>query len=237
MALHAGQADAAARHAAEAVDLSEEAADLTSLALAWTVRSQLALLQGAVEAAASCLDRGQAANDAVDDPWHHGLAAMLRSLAAALRGDVRSAEREAIAAIDALRLVGDVSTLVPVLLEYSRILQSDGRIEAAEAAAREAGEVSESLGLRGWRSTSSSRLGSLAVLRGEHNVGAQHYRAAADLAHELALPHAELAALKGLALAYGQMGDDASARRCHDAARALATRVGRAPELDDAARG
>jgi tetratricopeptide (TPR) repeat protein len=227
LALLAGRADLAHRHAAEAIDLGEQASDFTSLGLAWTVRYQLALLGGSVEVAATCLDRGQQADDSVDDRWHHGLAAMLRSLAADLRGHTESAEREAVTAIDTFRMVGDVCTLVPVLHEYSRMLQSSGRIEAAEAVAREGRDLSESCGLRGWQSRMSTQLGSLAVLRGDNEVGAGHYRAAVDLAHELALPHAELAALEGLARAHHHNGDRTIARQCQDAAHALATHLER----------
>ena len=89
---------------------------------------------------------------------------------------------EGVTAIDILRSVGDLCTLVLMLHEYSRMLQSSGRIEAAEAAAREAHDVSESFGLRGWQSRISTRLGSLAVLRGDDRLGAEHYRAALRLA-------------------------------------------------------
>src|SRR4029077_9132383 len=64
LALQAGRGDPASRYAAEAIALSDKAAAFPSLGLAWTVRFQLALLEGSVEVAASCLDRGQQANDA-----------------------------------------------------------------------------------------------------------------------------------------------------------------------------
>src|SRR5262249_39240461 len=128
--------------------------------------------------------------------------------------------------IDTFRSVGDVCTLVPMLHEYSRMLQAGDRIEQAEAAVREARDVCESFGLRGWQSSTSGRLASLALLRGDHEAAAAHYRAAADLAHELASPHAELAALEGLALAHEHTGDEAAAVRYREAARVIAVQLG-----------
>jgi tetratricopeptide (TPR) repeat protein len=150
---------------------------------------------------------------------------MQRALAAHLQGHAELAAGDAVTAIVAFRSVGDICTLVPMLHQYSRILQSSGNIEAAEAAVREARDVSDSFRLRGWQSTTSRRLGGLATLRGDHEAAVLHYRTAIDLAHELALPHAELAALKGLALAHNAIGDHAAARQCDDAARAITDRL------------
>jgi tetratricopeptide (TPR) repeat protein len=227
LALQAGRSDVATRRAVEAIELGDEVADFASLGLAWTVRFQLALLEGSTDLAATCLDRGQEADDAVDDAWHHGLAAMMRSLAADLRGQRESAEREAVRAIDTFRVVGDICTLVPMLHEHSRMLQSAGRFEAAEAAVLEARDVSESFGLRGWQPITRSRLGSLAMLRGHAETAAEHYRAAADLAHDLALPHAELAALEGLARTHHRNGDHATAQQYEDAAQAITLQLER----------
>jgi predicted ATPase/DNA-binding SARP family transcriptional activator len=234
VALAAGDAQAAARHADEAIDVSEAAADHTSLGLACTLSAQLALIEGRADVAASRLDRGQEAYETGNDPWHNGLAAFLRSWAAMLHGRTEVAERELLAAIGVFRSVGDICTLVSALNEHSRMLQTDGRIEAAEAAAAEARDVSESFGLRGWQSTMATRLGSLALLRGDNELGAEHYRAAVDLAHDLALPHAELAALEGLALAHQHNGDHAMARQSQDAALAIATQLGRSATTGEA---
>jgi hypothetical protein len=65
------------------------------------------------------------------------------------------------------------------------------------------------------------------VLRGDDESAARHYRAAVDLAHELALPHAELAALEGLALVHRHNGDQATARQYDHAAQTIAIRLGR----------
>jgi tetratricopeptide (TPR) repeat protein len=73
----------------------------------------------------------------------------------------------------------------------------------------------------------SSRLGSLALVRGDHERAVELYRTVVDLARELALPAAEAAALDGLGLAHRRAGAYDDARRCHQAARAIADRLGR----------
>jgi predicted ATPase/DNA-binding SARP family transcriptional activator len=201
LGVQVGDRAAAAARAAEAVELSETAGDNSALGLAWFVVSQIALLEGRVADAAECQDRAQRANASEPDLWHRGIAAMMGALAAILRGDTTTAERDALVAIDSLRAVGDVCQLVPILHEYGRTLQGAGRIEEAEAALREAHDVSEAFGLRGWQSASGTRLGELALLRGDHGAALDHYRQAADLARAVALPATEAAALQGLELA------------------------------------
>jgi predicted ATPase/DNA-binding SARP family transcriptional activator len=227
VAIEAGDADAAARHAAEAIELSEQVFDHTYLGLAWTVSAELALLDGNADLAASSLDLAQAAHDAVDDQWHKGIAASLRMWAASLRGQRETAEREAVTAVGVFRSVGDVCTLVATLNQYSRMLESAGKLDEADEAAREARDVSEAFGLRGWASTMRARLGSRALVRGDAARAAGHYRAAIELARDLALPTAEAEALEGLALAHERDGDHEAARRCREEARALTDRLGR----------
>jgi predicted ATPase len=224
--LVAGDTDAAARHAPEAIRLSEQAVANTSLGLAWTVSAQLALLEGRADLAATCLDRAQAADEAVDDQWHKGIAASLRMWAASLRGEQEPAAREAHTAVRIFRSVGDVCTLAPTLIEYSRMLESVGKLDEAEEVAREARDVSENFGLRCWQSTTRARLGSLALVRGDTTRAAEHYRAALDLARDVVLPTAEAAALDGLALTWERNGDHESAHRCRQEARALLDRIG-----------
>ena len=132
--LEAGAADDAARRAADAIELSEQVGDQTWLGLAWTVSAELARLAGRDELAVTCLERGQAAYGAVDDPWHQGIAASLRMWAASLRDERDEAEREALTAIGVFRSVGDVCTLVATLNLYSRMLESSGKLDEAEAA-------------------------------------------------------------------------------------------------------
>jgi predicted ATPase len=206
LAIEAGRIDAATRHVDAAIELSEQALDHTSIGLAWAGRAQVALADGDVALATSCLDRAQAADGAVDDPWHQGIAASLRTFAALLRGQSDDAVREAVSAVSTFRAVGDVCTLVSSLNRLSQMRQARGELDAAEEAAREARDVSETYGLRGWSSTMHAQLGSLALAREDAGAAAEHFRAAIGLARELALPTAEAAALDGLARAHAGAG-------------------------------
>jgi tetratricopeptide (TPR) repeat protein len=163
----------------------------------------------------------------VTEPSYRGAAAATRSWAALLDGQHEVAERESVAAIDIFRAVGDICNLVWMLSTHSRRLQSFGRIDEAESAVREAEDVCEVFGLRGWQVTMRARLGSLALERGDHEAGAELYRTAVDLARELALSTAEAVGLDGLGLAHRRSDDFEEARRCHQAARAIADRLGR----------
>jgi hypothetical protein len=145
----------------------------------------------------------------MDDLWHEGIAAMQRAVLAERRGQTPTAEDEAVAAIERFREVGDMCTLVPMLTQYRRMLQSNGRFEEAESAISAARAVSESSGLRGWTSATSARLGELAMLRGDAALPAEHSRAAIELARELALPAAEAEARVGLRRAVAARSDAA----------------------------
>ncbi len=206
--------------------------DQTWLGLAWTVSAELARLAGRDELAVTCLERGQAAYEAVDDPWHQGIAASLGMWAASLRDERDAAERAALTAIGVFRSVGDICTLVATLNLYSRMLELSGKLDEAEAAAREARDVSEAFGLRGWLSTMRARLGAHALVRGDVERAIEHYRTAVDLARELALPSAETDALEGLATALERAGDHEAAQRSREDARAVLNRLGRATVLE-----
>jgi tetratricopeptide (TPR) repeat protein len=192
------------------------------------VSAELARLEGRIDLAVTCLEHGQAADEAAGDPWHDGLAASLRMWAASLRGDRDVAEREALSAISSFRSVGDICTLVATLNQYSHMLEFAGKLDEAEAAAREARDVSEAFGLRGWLSTMRARLGGRALVRGDVERAIEHYRTAVDLARELALPTAEADALEGLASALERGGDQDAARQCREEASAVLNRLGRA---------
>jgi predicted ATPase/DNA-binding SARP family transcriptional activator len=224
--LEAGQVDAAARYAAEAIALCEQVADYTSLGIAWALSAQLALLEGRNDVAAACLDSAQQASESASEPWYKGVAAAARSWAGFLAGRTEAAEREAMTALAVLRSVGDICNLVWMLSTHSRRLQTSGRIEEAEAAVREAHDVCEAHSLRGWQVTMSARLGSLALQRGEYERGAELYRSAISLARELGLPAAEAVALDGLGVAHRRAGRLDEARRCHQGVQAIADRIG-----------
>ena len=188
LGLEAGDLDAAARNVTEAITLSEEVGDRTSLGLALGVTAQLALLDGRTDLAVASLDRGQEVSESVTDPWYKGAAAATRSWAATLRGQYEAAEHDAVAAIDSFRSVGDICNLVWMLSTHGRRLQSSGRIDEAEAAVQEAQDVCATFGLRGWQVTMSSRLASLALVRGDHERAVELYRTVVDLARELPCP-------------------------------------------------
>ena len=94
--------------------------------------------------AVTCLERGQAAYEAVDDRYQ-GIAASLRMWAASLRGERDAAEREALTAIGVFRSVGECHARGD-----TQSVQPDARVEreadGAEAGAREARDVSEAFG-------------------------------------------------------------------------------------------
>jgi tetratricopeptide (TPR) repeat protein len=205
IALQVDDRGVASRHAVQAIELGQQIADHTSLGLAWLVRARVALTEGRADLAVTFLDRGQQADEAAGDRWHHGIAAMLRAIGAMLRERPDVAARESVFAIDDFRAVGDVCTLVPMLHEYSRTLESSGEIVAAEAAATEASELSETFGLHGWQSTINCRLGELALRRGDTEISADHYRSAINLAQRLALATTEAIARDGLELATSAM--------------------------------
>ena len=224
VALDVGHADAAARLAAEAVELSDQSGDRALQGMAGLVSARVAMLDGAIDIAAKHLQRAHEAHEMVGTPWGEGIAAGLRTFAATLRGDLETAEREYNLSLDRLRTVGDVCTLVITLEQHSRLLLSTGRTADAEAAIREARDVSVTYGLRGWLSTMSTRLGSLALERGDVEAAGELFRVAVDLARELGLPVVEAPAIDGLGLVHRLRGELAEAARCHQAARALAER-------------
>ena len=227
-----GLADRAAELLPEALELTERAGDHTIHGMAWGVNAQLALLEGRTDDALDYLGEARRAIDKNDDPWSRGVAAIVGSQSAALRGEHETARSHVVMAIDIFRTLGDVSSLVSMLVQYGRMLESAGQNEEAELALREAGELSETAGLRGWQSTANARLASLALARGELVRAAELYGAAGDAARELALPTAEKDALDGLGLVHRRNGQFEDARRCHRSARALADRIDRAAILD-----
>jgi tetratricopeptide (TPR) repeat protein len=200
--------------------------------MAWNVNAQLALLEGRTDDALDHLEEARRAIDSNDDPWSRGVAAIVGSQSAALQGDHETARSDVLIAVDIFRTLGDISGLVSMLVQYGRMLESAGQNEEAELALREAGELSETAGLRGWQSTANARLASLALARGELIRAAELYGAAADAARELALPTAEIEALDGLGLVHRRSGQFEDARSCHRSARAIADRIDRMAMLD-----
>ncbi|HEY1280606.1 MAG TPA: hypothetical protein VGF22_13100, partial [Acidimicrobiales bacterium] len=81
----------------------------------------------------------------------------------------------------------------------AQMLEGAGRWTDAEAAALEGRTVSARFGMRGWQCTMDTRLGELARLQGHRDRAESYYRAAVELAQELALPAAEATARSGLA--------------------------------------
>jgi predicted ATPase/DNA-binding SARP family transcriptional activator len=218
--------------ASEAVRLSTEANDHIMLGMAWNVAAQLDLLEGRTDQALVHLDAAEQATAMNDDPWSRGIAALVRSQSASMRSDHEEAHQQAIVAIETFRLLGDVSTLVAVLDQYSRMLVAADREEEARAALSEARDLSEEHGLRGWLATTSTRLGVLVRTTGDLARAAALHRAAIDLARELALPTVEIDGLDGLGVVQRRRGDFEDARHCHTAARALADRVGHTLSFD-----
>ena len=231
LALHSGHAERARELVADAIRQSEAAGDTTMLGMAWSVSGQLALLDGDVAGAVEEFEAARRVVSTSGDTWSHGLAALVGSQAATLRGDQDEARRQALVAIDVFRSLGDVSTLVTMLDQYGRMLESAGLITESEAAWGEARDLSEDSGLRAWQSTTSTRLGSLALVHGDAARATDLYREALELARDLALPQAELAALDGLGVAHRRRGELEEARRCHESARRIVDRIGPAVEM------
>ena len=224
VALEAGHTDVAAQRVAQAIELNDVYGDHAMQGMAGVVAARLALLDGAVDLAVTHLEHAQQAHQRLGGAWGEGIAASVRAFAATLRGDLATAERENLFSIDRLRTVGDVASLVLVLDQHSRLLLSTGRSAEAESIVREARDVSASHGMRGWESTMSTRLGSLALARGDLDAAGEQFQLAAALARDLAFPAAEAPAIDGLGLVHRHRGELAEAARCHQAARALAAR-------------
>ena len=212
-------------------DSAEAAGDTTMLGMAWSVSAQLALLDGDVARAVEEFEAAGRAVSVSGDTWSEGLAALVGSQAATLRGDLDEARRQALVAIEVFRSLGDVSTLVNMLDQYGRMLETANLISEAEAAWSEARELSEQAGLRAWQSTTSIRLGALALAHGDAARATELYGEALELARDLALPPVELAALDGLGVAHRRRGELKEARHCHESARRIVDRIGPAVEI------
>ena len=149
LALDLGDPGTAAMLVDEAIESTRAAGDQAAHGLAWSVRSALDQRGGWTAAAVDALVAAEQAYVERGDEWGDAMAAALRSRAAVLRHDEHAAEREAVAAVDAFRSLGDHCTLVLMLERLSQTLQEAGRLEEAEAAALEARDVSQAHGLRG----------------------------------------------------------------------------------------
>ena len=226
LAFGAGRSDVAATRVAEAIAIDAQTAT-TLPGFAHAVAAQVALTEGRVDDAIAHLDHGQRAQEAVGKPWYRGVAAGLRSRAAWLRGDRESARREIMDSIDRLRDAGDVGNLVLALDHLCVMLLADGNLDAAENAAAEARDVSVRFDLQGWRATMCTRLGALSSMRGDDERASSLFTEAAEIAHELALPVPEVAALDGLGTVHRRRGEFDAARRCHLASRRVAERFGK----------
>jgi predicted ATPase/DNA-binding SARP family transcriptional activator len=224
LALEAGYGELAAADLAEATALSEQAGDQVMVGMAWMVASQLALFEGRLSDCIANLRRAQAAHASIGDRWSDSIAAGLSASILMLEGDPVGAELENIRSLEGLREVGDVCTLVISLDRLSRMRQASGRTDDAEAAVREAHEVSIEHGLRGWQATSASRLGAFAVMRDDLTAAGDLYRTSYTIARELALPVAQVIALDGLGLVDRRRGDFDQAAHHLAAARSLAQR-------------
>ena len=226
VSLEAGDAETAALHAAEAVELNEQTGDHTSLGMAWTV-SAAGAPEGRIDLAVTCLERGQAADEAAGDQWHKGLAAPLRMWAASLRGERDVAEREALSAISSFRSVGDICTLVERSTSTATCSSSPASPTRPKRRLAQARDVSEAFGLRGWLST---------MRAGWAGVPSSGRRRASDRAlpdSRRSRPRAGAAngrgrRPRGAGLRPRTRGDQDAARLCREEARAVEPAPGRA---------
>jgi predicted ATPase/DNA-binding SARP family transcriptional activator len=225
LSLQAGSVEDAVAWAEDAVRLAPHADDPASAGMAYTVRSQLALMGGRVDETLADLARAAAEVEASRTVWGEAVAASLRASAATLSGQHAVAEREVTRSIAGLREVGDVCTLVLVLDQLSTAQEADGRDTDAEDSLVEALAVSRTHGLRGWQATTNVRLGSIARRGGNLGRARQCYENARVLGHDLALPALEAAALHGFGLIHRRAGRPDDALRCLRSALALSNRA------------
>ncbi|MCP2169432.1 BTAD domain-containing putative transcriptional regulator [Goodfellowiella coeruleoviolacea] len=161
---------------------------------------------------ASLLDQALAAFRELDDRWGVAAALSVRATISRARGELASAERDALDSAGLFHQLGDQWGQVKATNTLAEIAEIRGDYPRASALHREGLRMAEDLGLWSDASLRLSGLGRIALLEGDFAAADQFHRRALDLAVSQFNRVAEHFAEAGLALSARRQGRYAAAR-------------------------
>jgi predicted ATPase len=197
LGMMAGQPEAYARRRDQALVAMEEAGPLTRAASAMLL-ADLAEGSGSPDDARTLYEDMERYLATLDDPWARAERLYATGQRLRLRGELANAEVKLADAARELTLLGDQINTAITLRFLANLTELTGQYDAAADALRAAHTTASELGFDGAATMLSSRLGAVAVLRGDLDEADQQLSEAVARTRELHYPITLAQSLTGL---------------------------------------